>query len=97
VYLASADWMTRNLDRRVELMFPVEDPGHKAKVLQALRAMFRDTVRARWLGRDGTYRRRSPADGDPPYRVQQALQEDALRSAMLARERLGVILRPERA
>ena len=37
VYLASADWMSRNLDRRVELMFPIDDPEHKARVLTALR------------------------------------------------------------
>ena len=49
VYLASADWMTRNLDKRVELMFPVEHAAHKAKVLHALRAMFLDTVKARRL------------------------------------------------
>ena len=46
--------MTRNLDKRIELMFPVEDPGHKATVLHALRAMFRDTVKARRLNADGT-------------------------------------------
>ena len=53
VYLASADWMDRNLDKRVELMFPVEDPAHKATVLYALRAMFRDNVKARCLRADG--------------------------------------------
>ena len=44
VYLASADWMTRNFDKRIELLFPVERAEHKAKVLHALRAMFRDNV-----------------------------------------------------
>jgi polyphosphate kinase len=95
VYLASADWMARNLDKRVELMFPVEDVDAKAKVLYALRAMFRDNVRSRWLGPDGVYRRRSPALGEPPFRVQQHLQTEAARSAMLARERVGVVFRPE--
>jgi polyphosphate kinase len=59
VYLASADWMTRNLDKRAELMFPIEQPEHKVKVLDALRAMFRDTEKGRWLQADGTYRRRT--------------------------------------
>ena len=63
VYLASADWMTRNLDKRVELMFPIEHADHKARVLYALRAMFRDTVKARWLGADGVYRRRPAGAG----------------------------------
>ena len=45
VYLASADWMTRNMDKRIELMFPIEDPGHKASIMHALRSMFRDTTK----------------------------------------------------
>jgi polyphosphate kinase len=94
VYLASADWMTRNLDRRVELMFPVEDPGHKASVLHALRAMFRDNVKARVLGSDGTYTRRSPGADETSCRVQMALQEDARRRTAQAIERAGVTFRP---
>ncbi len=94
VYLASADWMTRNLDRRVELMFPIEDPAHRARVVYALRAMFRDNVKARWLEPDGTYRARARAPGEPAFRVQQHLQEEAKRLATVARERTGVELTP---
>jgi polyphosphate kinase len=96
VYLASADWMTRNLDKRIELMFPIEDTEPKAKVLHALRAMFRDTMKSRWLGDDGVYRRRPAAPGEPPFRVQQALQDDARRAAALAGDGRGVAFRPER-
>jgi polyphosphate kinase len=49
--------MTRNLDSRIELMFPVEQPAHKASVTHALHAMFRDNVKARSLGPDGSYTR----------------------------------------
>jgi polyphosphate kinase len=77
VYLASADWMTRNLDRRIELMFPVEDDACRAKVVHALNAMFRDNVKARTLGSDGVYRRRKRDRGEEPFRVQQYLYEDA--------------------
>ncbi len=94
VYLASADWMTRNLDKRIELMFPVEDTEHKARVLHALRAMFRDTVKSRWLGPDGVYRRRPPGPNEPAFRVQQGLQEDARRAASLAGNDTGVAFRP---
>lgn len=94
VYLSSADWMTRNFDRRIELMFPVEDAAHRARVLTALRAMFRDNVKSRWLGSDGVYRPR-PSSGEPRYRVQEALQADARRAASLAREAAGVVFRPE--
>jgi polyphosphate kinase len=95
LYLASADWMTRNLDKRVELMFPVEDAEHRSKVLYALRAMFRDNVKARWLGADGIYRRREPAPGEPVFRVQHHLQEESRRLSTLARGRAGVSFRPE--
>jgi polyphosphate kinase len=97
VYLASADWMTRNLDRRVELMFPVEAADARARVIHALRSMFRDTVKARWLRPDGSSERRGPSPGEPPFRVQQHLQAEALRTAAVARERAGVVFRPNRA
>jgi polyphosphate kinase len=93
VYLSSADWMTRNLDRRIELMFPVADPDHKTRILTALRAMFRDTAKAWWLGADGVYRRREAPPGEPVYRVQEYLQDEARRRA--ARERAGVAFVPE--
>ena len=95
VYLSSADWMTRNLDKRIELMFPIDDAAHRERVLHALRGMFRDNVKARWLGADGVYRRRERPKGEPPYRVQQELQAEAQRSISRARQRAGVVLQPE--
>jgi polyphosphate kinase len=94
VYLASADWMTRNLDKRIELMFPVEQEGHRKAVLTALRAMFRDNVKARRLGPDGVYTRVKPAKGDARYRVQQALQDDARRAEEIARDRAALTFQP---
>jgi len=94
VYLSSADWMTRNLDRRVELMFPVEQPRQKAAVLTALRAMFQDNVKARVLQPDGSYVRAKRASGEPACRVQVMLQDDARRRMAQAIERAGVTLRP---
>jgi polyphosphate kinase len=95
VYLSSADWMTRNLDRRVELLFPIPRGEHQQSVVYALRAMFRDNVKARVLLPDGTYVRRQPAAGEPPFRAQEHLQHEAQRRAALARERSGVTLIPE--
>ena len=94
LFVSSADWMTRNLDKRIELMFPIEEPAHKARIIGALRAMFRDNVKARWLGPDGQYKRR-PRGSEPPFRVQQALQEEAQRAATIARGREGVTFVPE--
>ena len=76
-------------------MFPVEHPDHKTKVVYALRAMFRDNVKARRLGRDGTYRRVEPTADEPPFRAQQHLSEETRRLASLAQERTGVVFRPE--
>ncbi len=97
VYLSSADWMSRNLDKRVELMFPIEGPAHKNVVLYALRAMFRDNVKTRCLRSDGTYERKTPAPGEQPFRVQPHLQDEAHRRSTLARERAGVTFTPESA
>ena len=55
LYLASADWMPRNLDRRVELMFPIEDPDCRARIMEVLEVELNDTIRAHYLEADGTY------------------------------------------
>jgi polyphosphate kinase len=95
VYLSSADWMTRNLDKRVELLFPVLQADHKATVVASLRAMFKDNVKARRLGVDGVYAGPQRARGEPPFRVQQALQDESRRRLAAAVERQGVTFRPE--
>ena len=55
IYMGSADWMPRNLDRRVELLFPVEVEENKEKALHILLAELADNVRAHMLLPDGTY------------------------------------------
>lgn len=55
VYMSSADWMPRNLDRRVEILFPVEDPGLKEQVIHILKVELEDNVKAHLLKPDGTY------------------------------------------
>ncbi len=54
-YMGSADWMQRNLDKRVELVFPVEDDDIKARVDEVMTVMFKDTVNARTQLSDMTY------------------------------------------
>ncbi len=94
VYLSSADWMSRNMDRRIELMFPIEQPDCKASVLYALRSMFNDNVKARTLGADGEYTRIQPPATAPRCRVQQSLQEEARRRTTQVLDRAGVTFRP---
>jgi polyphosphate kinase len=80
VYLASADWMPRNLDKRIELLFPVEAAECRQKVLEALDAMFLDNVKGRWLQPDGSYKRRRPGKGEEPFRAQLHTYREAQRA-----------------
>ncbi len=79
VYLASADWMPRNFQRRVEVMFPVEDPAIRARLLDEVLGFYmRDNVKARRLLVDGQYVRST--DNGSPFRSQAMLLETAKRS-----------------
>ncbi len=93
VYLASADWMPRNLDRRIELLFPV-GPDCRNKVIEVLDAMFQDTVKSRRLMPDGSYRRKRPGRGEEPFRAQVHLYREALRVQERARAASGVTFEP---
>ena len=53
--MGSADWMPRNLDRRVEILFPVEDEALKEQVIHILKVELEDNVKAHILQPDGTY------------------------------------------
>ena len=81
-YLASADWMPRNLSRRVELMVPIADPRLKRRALEILESAFADNTNSYRLRSDGTYVRvrRSSAD-EPFFRSQEAMHEAAERRA----------------
>ena len=76
VFLSSADWMPRNFHRRVEVMFPIESPPLKKRILkEILPAYFKDNVRARVLQSDGTYVSLKPAADEAPYRCQHDLAD----------------------
>ncbi len=76
VYLASADWMPRNLDRRVEILFPVENEHLKKEVMHVLKIQLQDTMKAQIKQPDGTYekvdRRGKPALCAQEYFVEYA-------------------------
>lgn len=74
IYLSSADWMPRNFYRRVEVMFPVEAPDLKERILtEIVPAFLKDNCKARILLSDGTHQRRRPTDGDLRHRCQEEL------------------------
>ncbi|HMH69030.1 MAG TPA: RNA degradosome polyphosphate kinase, partial [Pinirhizobacter sp.] len=75
IYTASADWMERNLRRRIEIAVPILDPELAARVYQeTLDNYLRDNTQAWLLGKDGHYTRSEPGD-DPPHNAQQYLLE----------------------
>jgi len=80
VYLASADWMPRNLDRRIELMFPVETPDCKRRVIEALDTLVKDNVKGRRLNGDGVWKVPPRPASEPPFVAQLALYEQARRA-----------------
>ncbi len=55
IYMGSADWMPRNLDKRVEITFPVEDEGIKKRIKEILKIQLADTLKAHIMQPDGTY------------------------------------------
>ncbi|MDR1239144.1 MAG: polyphosphate kinase 1 [Treponema sp.] len=77
IFLSSADWMPRNLERRVELMFPVLQDEIRAQLKETLEAYFRDNCQARVLGNGGDWTLLRPAVGEAPFRVQEHLLAQA--------------------
>ncbi|SHH62525.1 RNA degradosome polyphosphate kinase [Clostridium grantii] len=64
IYLSSADWMHRNLSRRVELLFPIEDPNLKNRINNYLEIYLKDNVKARKMTLDGSYHKVSNKQDD---------------------------------
>jgi polyphosphate kinase len=80
-YLSSADWMTRNLDARVEAAVPVEDPRLKEELQAILDLQLTDNCKAWDMQPDGTYVQRQPAPGEEPRASQDLLMQRALERA----------------
>jgi polyphosphate kinase len=89
VFISSADWMPRNLDRRVELLVPIEDRNCRRNLISILKIALSDNVKARRLLPDGRYERVKPSSTGEVVRSQEALYrrmcevtEDATRAAL---------------
>ncbi|MDD5628296.1 MAG: polyphosphate kinase 1 [Elusimicrobia bacterium] len=96
VYLSSADWMPRNLDRRVELMFPVEDKENKKELVELLKLYFRDNEKAWRLKPDGSYEK-VPAESKKRFRAQEQLCKAAAEKAKLLAAAAPTQLKPRTA
>ena len=76
LYLGSADWMPRNLDRRVELVFPIEEERIRRRVEEVISLLLEDTVNAREQQPDGSYKM-VDGSGRPQLNAQWELQSRA--------------------
>ena len=79
-YCASADWMPRNLERRVEIMFPVEKPALREKLIHILSMQLKDTVKAHVLLPNGRYQKVDKR-GKEIINAQQEFCKEAVRAA----------------
>jgi polyphosphate kinase len=75
VYIGSADWMPRNLERRIEAVTPVEDPAHRQTLRDILLLMWRDNRQAWELMPDGSYVQHRPGPGEAERASQRMLGE----------------------
>ena len=95
VYIASADWMSRNLDRRVEMMVPIENPALARRVQEILDACFKDNTQASVIEPDGTSH---PVDthGKKAFAMQRHLHNLARKHARARARAARHMLEPHR-
>jgi polyphosphate kinase len=94
VFISSADWMQRNLDRRVELLTPIDDSACRQRLVTLLDTYFQDNVKAKTLQPDGNY---SPVRGDRPYRCQSEHYREACDRVRAAKDDVRNVFVPHRA
>ncbi len=84
LYLSSADWMPRNLESRLEIMFPVKDPKNKRYLTELLKFYFEDNVKSWKLLPDGQYQRQQSKTGKR-FRVQEFLCHRFMEQEIMAK------------
>jgi polyphosphate kinase len=87
IYLASADWMTRNLEKRVEILFPIQDEKLRVELNDVLNDYFRDNCQASILDKNGVWTKISAQEGEKVFRV----QKEMLSRAVEASEKSGPV------
>ena len=93
-YCSSADWMPRNLERRVEIMFPVENTALRAKIMHILETELHDTEKAHLLNPDGIYVK-VDRRGKMPLNSQKLFGEEAKEAAKSNEIQNSRIFEPE--
>lgn len=95
VYISSADFMTRNTERRVEVAAPILDNSLADSIVESFEVMLRDNVKAREQGDDGKYRHVIRKDGEEALNSQLYFYDRAYKAAEAAAEDT-VVVRPKR-
>jgi polyphosphate kinase len=96
IYLSSADWMPRNLDRRIEILFPIQDEKHKKALGELLKSYFKDNQKAWNLLPDGHYEKKEQGS-EKKFRVQEVLCQRMLEREKILKESVALIeLRPQK-
>lgn len=86
-YLSSADWMGRNLDRRVELLFPVEDADIRKTIKEILEIYFKDNVKGSILDKDGKYSKQKKHGKEAVHSQQYFLDQPVNETRAMAKEK----------
>ncbi len=96
LFISSADWMPRNLDRRVELLVPVEDEDARRRLIEVLDVAFKDNVKARRQNNEGLYERVKPRRGEKPLRSQEWFYRQSIAGGQQANTVRPNLFEPER-
>ena len=96
VFISSADWMSRNLDRRVELLVPVEDAAARARLIGMLETCLADNVQGRRLTAAGVYERPAAVGKRKNIRAQEVFYRQARDAAAQARRGQDRVFEPQR-
>ena len=97
VFISSADWMPRNLDGRIELLTPIEDPDAKRRLIEILDMYFDDNVKGKRLLADGSYESVSKKTKKKSFRCQEKLYEEAQNLIRQAQSSRRTVFEPHRA
>lgn len=95
VYISSADWMPRNLDRRIEMLVPIDDAACKKELIEILDVYFRDNTKAWILHSDGSYSRVDPGKAKK-MRAQEILCQRAMAAEEILMKTTPKDLKPQR-
>ena len=95
--ISSADWMPRNLDRRIELLVPVESADCKKVVIDSLQTFLTENVKGHELQSDGSYQRIAAPEKGQQTRSQQFFYRQAVKAAQQSKQSTPTTFEPHKA